>query len=93
MVKRAMTFLCTLTLLSGFISTLAAEPADIERPSRKHEVYFRNTPNELNVYKLYGRFDGKTALIIGGIQGDEPGGFLSADLYPNLVLEKGNLII
>jgi len=70
---------------------LAADPA--ERPSRQHTVYFQNTPNELNVYHLYGRFDGNTALIIGGIQGDEPGGFLSADLYPNLVLERGNMIV
>ena len=73
------------------ISSVFAQ--DTERPSREHEVYFRNTQNELNVFKLYGRFDGKTALILGGIQGDEPGGFLSADLYPNLVLEKGNLIV
>lgn len=63
------------------------------RPSREHKVYFENTPNELNVYKLYGRFDGKTVFILGGIQGDEPGGVLSADLYPDLVLEKGNLIV
>lgn len=70
---------------------LSADP--VERPSRTHNVYFRNTPNELNVYRLYGRFDGNTAFILGGIQGDEPGGFLSADLYPNLVLERGNLIV
>ena len=65
----------------------------VERPSRDHKVYFKNTPNELNIYHVYGRFDGNTALILGGIQGDEPGGFLSADLYPNLVLERGNLIV
>jgi len=63
------------------------------RPYKEHLVYFKNTPNELNVYKLYGRQDGKTVFILGGIQGDEPGGFLSADLYPDLVLEKGNLIV
>lgn len=67
--------------------------ARIERPSRTHERYFENTPNELNIYRLYGRFDGKTGFILGGIQGDEPGGFLSADLYPNLVIERGNLIV
>ena len=66
---------------------------DIKRPSRKHIIHFENTPNELNVYKLYGRFDGNTVFILGGIQGDEPGGFMSADLYPNLQLETGNLIV
>lgn len=42
---------------------------------------------------MYGRFDGNTIFILGGIQGDEPGGYLSADLYPDLVLDKGNLIV
>jgi hypothetical protein len=32
-------------------------------------------------------------MILGGIQGDEPGGFLSADLYVDLALKKGNLIV
>ncbi|MBN2280141.1 MAG: hypothetical protein JXQ65_06150 [Candidatus Marinimicrobia bacterium] len=66
---------------------------EIKRPSTVHKVYFKDTQNELNVYHLYGRNDGKTIFILGGIQGDEPGGFLSADLYPNIVLEQGNLII
>ncbi len=64
-----------------------------KRPSMVHNVYFEDTENELNVYRLYGRNDGNTIFILGGIQGDEPGGFLSADLYPNIVLEKGNLIV
>ncbi|MCK4715331.1 MAG: hypothetical protein KAT54_00855, partial [Candidatus Marinimicrobia bacterium] len=64
-----------------------------ERPYRENLTYFKNTPNQLDVYRLYGRNDGNTIFILGGIQGDEPGGFLSADLYPNLVLEKGNLIV
>jgi len=69
---------------------LGEEP---ERPGREHHIYFANTPNELNVYKIYGRFDGNTVMILGGIQGDEPGAFMSADLYPNLMLETGNLIV
>lgn len=64
-----------------------------ERPSTKHEVHFKGTDYELNIYKIYGRNDGKTMFIVGGIQGDEPGGFLSADLYSELKLEKGNLIV
>ena len=32
-------------------------------------------------------------MLIGGIQGNEPGGFLSADLYADMSLEKGNLIV
>jgi len=63
------------------------------RPYTRNDVYFKGTEYELDVYRIYGRQDGKTMLIIGGIQGDEPGGFLSADLYAEMRLEKGNLIV
>ena len=60
---------------------------------REHLVYFPNTAYELNIYKIYGKQPGKTLMLIGGIQGNEPGGFLSADLYADMRLEKGNLIV
>ncbi len=87
--KRSIAVLLFITLFS--LNGLYAQAPT--RPYREHLRYFENTPNELNVYKLFGRFDGKTIFILGGIQGDEPGGYLSADLYPNLVLERGNLIV
>jgi hypothetical protein len=60
---------------------------------REHLVYFPNTAYELNIYKIFGKTPGKTLMLIGGIQGNEPGGFLSADLYADMSLEKGNLIV
>jgi len=57
------------------------------------ERYFENTDHELTVYRIIGKNPGKTMMIIGGIQGDEPGGYIAADLYADLVLEKGNLIV
>jgi hypothetical protein len=60
---------------------------------RENLVYFPNTPYELNIYKIYGKKPGKTLMLIGGIQGNEPGGFLSADLYADMSLAKGNLIV
>ena len=42
---------------------------------------------------IKGRQPGSTVMILGGIQGDEPGGFLSADLYADLRLKRGNLIV
>ena len=65
--------------------------ADVKRPDTIKEVFFTGTNHELEVYKIYGRKDGPTMLIIGGIQGDEPGGLLSADSYADIKLEKGNL--
>lgn len=58
-----------------------------------HEVHFENSEYELNIYKIYGSEKGKTLMIIGGIQGDESGGYLSADLYADIALRKGNLIV
>ena len=60
---------------------------------REHLVYFQDTPYELNVYKIFGQQKGPTLMIIGGIQGDEPGGYLSADLYADFAMKRGNLIV
>lgn len=60
---------------------------------RAHQVYFESTDHELHVYRIFGCEPGKTVLIIGGIHGNEPGGYLAADKYVDLTLRKGNLII
>lgn len=56
-------------------------------------TYLENSDHELAIYFIDGKEPGKTMLILGGIQGDEPGGYLAADLYADLHLEKGNLIV
>jgi hypothetical protein len=56
-------------------------------------TYLENSDHELTIYFINGKEQGKTMLIMGGIQGDEPGGYLAADLYADLHLEKGNLIV
>lgn len=72
--------------------TLRIVPAGAKSRT-EHIVYFPHTPYELNIYKIHGRQPGATLMIIGGMQGDEPGGFLSADLYADMALERGNLIV
>lgn len=59
----------------------------------QEEVFLRNTDHELHVYRIFGEKPGKTIMIIGGIQGDEPGGYLTADLYAGVHLKTGNLIV
>ena len=80
-------------LALGLALILPAPVPAVERPSSSHETYFEGSNYELNVYRQYGREDGKTLLIIGGIQGDEPGAFNAADMYADLPLQKGNLIV
>jgi len=60
---------------------------------RTHETFFKGSDHELHVYRIDGKKPGKTLLLIGGIQGNEPGGFLSADLYADMALAKGSLIV
>ena len=71
----------------------ARAASDALNPNYQHLQYFVGTPNELNVYRVYGVKPGKTLMIIGGIQGDEAGAFLSADMYADIALAKGNLIV
>lgn len=86
-------FYLVLVTLAIFVWPTAWCPAATDDSRREHTTYFRDTPYELNVYKIHGRKDGPTMMIIGGIQGDEPGGFLSADLYTDMALKQGNLIV
>ncbi|MCP3951963.1 MAG: hypothetical protein GY697_07060 [Desulfobacterales bacterium] len=72
---------------------LVVTPFQVIAQERVHTVFFEGTDHELNVYRIYGQQPGKTILLIGGIQGDEPGGFLSVDLYADISLAKGNLIV
>ncbi|MGD8368287.1 MAG: M14/M99 family metallopeptidase, partial [Desulfobacterales bacterium] len=66
---------------------------DARAQSRTLTVFYEGTDHELHVYRVWGKQPGKTLLLIGGIQGDEPGGFLSADHYADFSLAKGNLIV
>lgn len=68
-------------------------PGSAEAQKRSHSVFFEGSDYELHVYRIHGKVPGKTLLLIGGIQGDEPGGFLSADHYADISLVKGNLIV
>ncbi len=58
-----------------------------------HKVYFKGTDSELDVYIIRGSSPGPTLLLMGGIQGDEPGGYLAADLYADISLKNGILIV
>ena len=85
-------FLCLLKGIS-FGIVLVLFPPDVSFSAMQRLTYFQETEHELNVYKINGVEKGKTLLIIGGIQGNEPGGYLAADLYVDMSLEKGNLIV
>jgi hypothetical protein len=84
--------LLTLVLATGALLPVLPT-AGAESSRSKHEIFFAQTDHELHVYRIFGREPGNTVLIIGGIHGNEPGGYLAADKYVDLTLRKGNLII
>ena len=75
-------------LMSGLLLTGAKQQGRFEK-----QTFFENTSYELNVYRINGRIPDKTMLVIGGIQGNEPTGYLAADHYVDLNLERGSLIM
>lgn len=82
-----------LLFIIGMLIGLQALSGPAFAQRRTHTVFYEGQENELNVYRIHGVKPGKTLMIMGGIQGDEPAGFLAADLYADFSLEKGNLIV
>lgn len=86
-------FPCSFLLLLAILLVSARSPLAASSHQSLHDVYLANTEHELHIYRIYGKEPGKTLMLIGGIQGDEPGGYLTADLYADISLKKGNLIV
>ena len=81
----------TVTVLLLVFLMLAAPSSS--RAETTHRVHFQGTESQLDVYFIKGRLPGPTLLIVGGIQGDEHGGYMAADLYAEVALKRGNLIV
>lgn len=84
---------CVLAAVMFGTTALWHSPPPAYAQGRIHTVYFEGSDHELNVYRINGKQAGATIMLIGGIQGDEPGGFLSVDHYADISLEKGSLIV
>lgn len=69
----------------------AALPA--QAASRSSFVFFEGTQYPLPVVFIQGEQPGPTVMVQGGIQGDEPTGFLAAQLLAESRVVKGNLIV
>lgn len=91
--KKSRYYLGCIMFVFVYIILVSFLPDIARAQKRVNSVFFEGTDHELYVYKIYGKEHGKTLMLIGGIQGDEPGGFLSADRYADISLAKGNLIV
>ena len=81
------------SLFKVFIVSFVMLACSLVHAETVHKVYFKGEDSHLDVYFIKGANPGPTLLLLGGIQGDEPGGYLAADLYADAALRKGNLIV
>jgi len=56
-------------------------------------TFFQGTQYPLTAFFLEGEMEGPTIMVQGGIQGDEPSGYITAQLLTHCRVLKGNLII
>ena len=56
-------------------------------------TFFSGTQYPLTAVFLQGEMDGPTVMIQGGIQGDEPSGYVAAQVLTHCKVLKGNLIV
>lgn len=82
--------LWAISLLSLLLAA-AADPALAS--SRTSFVFFEGTQYPLPVIFIQGDAPGPTVMVQGGIQGDEPTGFLAAQILTKSRVVKGNLIV
>ena len=75
------------------LAAIVITAATLSHAKMTSEVFLAGTDHELHIYRISGKEPGKTMMIIGGIQGDEPSSYITADLYADINLLKGNLIV
>lgn len=78
--------------LSALVWLLCLLLTNAAMAQTKHTIYFEHTDHELHVFEIIGEQPGNTMLVIGGMH-NEPGGYVTADLFADIHLKKGNLIV
>ncbi len=78
---------------TSLILTLLLAAATAQASTRTGFVFFKGTQYPLPVLFVRGDAPGPTVMVQGGIQGDEPTGFLAAQYIAESHVLKGNLIV
>jgi hypothetical protein len=92
-IRRVFLLAVAVFLVLGFgFHDLAAEKGQM-LPESQTKAYFPETRQELNVHFIWGKQPGPTLLLIAGVHGDEAGGYLAAERYTDVKLNRGNLIV
>lgn len=81
------------TLWAASLALLLFFAAPAQASTRTGFVFFEGTQYPLPVLFVHGDAPGPTVMVQGGIQGDEPTGFLAAQYIAESHVLKGNLIV
>ena len=80
------------TLIHIFLGVCLLSNLAVAKKTDTKELPTKNTP--FSVYELKGKQDGPTLLVIGGIHGDEPGGYFAPALLMDFYqIQKGKVIV
>lgn len=94
MTSKRRTFLSTLAGSAGIVkatSTAAAE--DPTRQTTSTYTLCQGSEQETRAYMIDAEFRGPTAFVIGGIHGDEEGGYLAAEKLLSTDIDTGRLVV
>jgi len=79
------------------IRGLHSERVTVSEPEittvRTEKVLMEGSPWETIFYKIASPVEGPTVMVIGGIHGDEPAGYMAADEIANWVIDRGTLLV
>lgn len=80
-------------LLAFIISTVLAVPITAQASSREKVVLAKGTVYATDMYIIRSGKPGPVVMIVGGVHGNEPAGYIAAGRMTNTEIKKGTLIV
>ncbi len=80
-------------LLAFIISTVLAVPIPAQASSREKVVLAKGTVYATDMYIIKSGKPGPVVMIVGGVHGNEPAGYIAAGRMVNTEINKGTLIV
>lgn len=80
-------------LLAFIMSTVLAVPITAQASSREKVVLAKGTVYATDMYIIRSGKPGPVVMIVGGVHGNEPAGYIAAGRMTNTEIKKGTLIV
>jgi len=83
----------SLLLLAFILSTILAVPLPAQASSQEKVVLAKGTVYATDMYIIRSGKPGPVVMIVGGVHGNEPAGYIAAGRMVNTEIKKGTLIV